>query len=259
MENNPLRYNDPSGHYSDCSQVPGAARAECERSNRYLEIWDNFDAEMGIAFIEADGYQWTDEYKHYVRQAVWYVAYRFSGGSMDPAQAFRTVYGIDGMHEDFKFTMGSCEECQGRGGYTHGSRSVEFDGDMPFARAGGNRLPSEAYGMNVHAVVHELGHAFAARFKGGNPANPYWMIAHAKFATGESFLSALGYAPSPNPVSASGYWRPNQSTGSPNETFANMFLGWTYSQWEDSGYGSERAKYMTTNMQEVWLPVLRGR
>lgn len=124
-------------------------------------------------------------------------------------------------------------------------------------KAGGNRSQYEANGINIHTIVHELGHAFASRFKSG-PANPYEMIEKATFNDGTAYATSVGFHPSPDPVSARGYWTPNTSPAS-HETFANMFLGWTYSAWSNDTYGDQRGIYMDTNMRNTWLPILKNK
>ncbi|RLD42096.1 MAG: hypothetical protein DRI88_11985 [Bacteroidetes bacterium] len=186
---------------------------------------------------------------------------------MEPAEAFRAVYGIT-AESPFRFVMGSCNARNGIGGcanakgdkagaYTWGSREVEFYEGNPFAvyYPSSNRTPEQVFGYNVHTVVHELGHAFANRFKSTSEIHPYTMIGSAMFEDGKSFNTSLGYAPSPNPVSVQGYWRPNRSIISA-ETTANMFLGYVYGAWAADIYGNQRGAYMTNHMKNTWLPAL---
>jgi hypothetical protein len=101
--------------------------------------------------------------------------------------------------------------------------------------------------MSVHGVVHELGHAFAARFKSG-PSNPYTMAGNDP-----DILSVEGYQTSEH----EGMWRANSSTRE-NESFANTFTGWVYDEFDNDadGIGDHRREFMEDNMNNVWIPIL---
>ena len=99
------------------------------------------------------------------------------------SEAFKAVYGIkDGRTMDME--MGDCGPRNGKGGcgspaagsFTWGSREIEFADGAPFSGPGPNRSARLASEMNIHQVVHELGHAFAARFTNDNPSNPYHLL-----------------------------------------------------------------------------------
>jgi RHS repeat-associated protein len=245
--NNPVIFIDQSGYNPECG--PDG-------------IWCSDDFELAYSITFSEERYWTDQYKAYVRIAIKAVAIKLATTLVlkNPAMAFTLVYGT--WKENFTFVMGDCPNCADNndnkaGAYTHGPRLVEFYHGDPFYSAYGNRTPKIVTSMNVHTVVHELGHAFAGQFKSDSPIHPYIMVENAEFSDGVSFLTNLGYAESPDLVSAQGYWRANMSTAS-NETIANMFVGWTYGAWANDGkiYGPERSNYMTTNMVETWLPVL---
>jgi len=192
------------------------------------------------------------------------------GTDRDPAETFRSVYGITDSNP-LVFTMGSCdartaadgslyggcadENGDKAGAYTWGSRDIEFYSGDPFYSNGGNRTRTDVYNANIHLVVHELGHAFASRF-GSSAISPYLMVDQAKFSNGQSYLSSDGFASAPS-ESINGYWRPNKNI-TMGETFANMFLGWVFDTWADdiNGYGDQRGTYMSDNMKNIWLPAL---
>ena len=71
-----------------------------------------------------------------------------------------------------------------------------------------------------------------------NPNNPYHLLEKRS-----DLLNDLGYA-SPDES-----WRPNVDT-SPHETWANMYLGWTYGQWGSGDYADNRIEFMG-NMAEL--------
>jgi hypothetical protein len=108
-------------------------------------------------------------------------------------------------------------------------------------------------------AVHELGHAFANLWYGadGNydPGGPYGT---AKPIPVE-YLGNEGFYPSP--TSASRTWRQHPCNAGDadcgHETFADMFLGWTFDKWADDRYGGWRNDYMTANMVEWVLEASR--
>jgi len=164
--------------------------------------------------------------------------------------------------------MGRCEPHQGLGGcqdkegnragaYTWSAQTIEYYIGAPFMQdyPEDNRPAQQVQEYNIHAVVHELGHAFANRFDPESPQNPYIQVGYATFADGCPLSSRKGYAPSPNPISLQGYWMPNQDTNA-HETLANMFLGYIYDTWANDTYGEQRRLFMYTQMLQTWLPIL---
>ena len=161
------------------------------------------------------------------------------------SEAFKAVYGIKG-DRTMDMEMGDCGPRNGNGGcgnppkgsYTWGAREIEFAVRAPFSNPGPYRSDRLASYMNIYQVVHELGHAFAARFTDDNPSNPYHLVEKRG-----GLLNPLGYA------SPDDSWRPNIET-SPHETWANMYLGWTMGQW-GTGKEAEARIQIMTNMAEL--------
>jgi len=254
VNNNPLVYPDPSGHVADCSQVPGAARAECERSNYNEKLWNDpelFDQEFGITFTG----EWREDHKEAVRRAVWAVGHAFAGHvGASAAGAFQAVYG------GVTLQWGNCAECNGGGAFTAGPHRIKFA-----SMAADWHPDRELRWRNL--VVHELGHAFnqgigyfaadalswtqtyhldpdkATWFVQGFPDRPDYPANHAPGWTGPN----SGFASPQNVL----VWQMavNQA-GSTSEEFADMFLGWTFNMWEDSDAGRMRARWMGNHMPD---------
>jgi RHS repeat-associated protein len=220
---NPLRYRDPSGH--EICTDDGNCNAYSISAEAYR---------FGIKFTGT----WSDAQKLIILAGVGAVADKL--GSVlrtSSARAFRSVYGIGADKGSFfNFEMGNCEECNGAGAYTHGSRHVEFDNEDPFTDEtlsyGGVRSSALAAAMNIHTVIHELGHAFNDRLsqipEGEVPSDLY---------------GVEGFAAEPD--GGRGLWIPNYQTANGSEAFANMFLGWVYGQWGNNQMGNDRALFMT--------------
>lgn len=110
--------------------------------------------------------------------------------------------------------------------------------------------------------MHELGHAFADLWydADGNydPNGPYGSENQIPI----DYLNNDGFYPSPE--SAERTWRQHPcnagDSGCGNETFADMFLGWTFAKWDNDllRVGEWRASYMSTYMAE-WVPAARSR
>jgi hypothetical protein len=172
-------------------------------------------------------------------------------------EAFRLTYGVK-ENTPFRFIMGGCGPRNGiggcgspaRGAYTWGSREVEYAENSPFSSPGPYRSARTASIISIHSIVHELGHAFAARFNDDFPFNPYKMV-----ESSSNLGNPFGYAPEGK--GEQGMWRPNTST-SREETFANMYLGWIYGMWGTGRIGLDRAAFMFINM-EKWISFLVGR
>lgn len=171
--------------------------------------------------------------------------------------AFQTTY-------DYIFIkMGACSECDGGGAYTHGAHSIEFHSGSPFFKPTEYRSSGLAFEMNVHTVVHELGHAFAHigswyESKGAlhyRPNSPYvssfpesWYLTDDGFAQGPNYINPWMWRQRPD----QGEGHEDNTTRS-HEAFADMFLGFTYGVWANNDRGSARRDYMTANMAE-WIP-----
>ena len=223
VNNNPLRYTDPSGHAADCSQVPdGYARQQCAKANYNQELWNNpemFDQVFGITFTG----EWREDHPMAVRRAVWAVGYAFSQYTgTSPSEAFRQVY--DG---GMTFQWGNCPECNGGGGYTYSARRIAFAS-----------LSELSMQRRVNNVIHELGHAFdwAVARKVGRESMPrsvlddYWKTHPFPRRASEYSLTDKAYYGLAGPRNER-VWHQNPS-GEPGEEFADTFLAWVMQAWE---------------------------
>jgi len=111
------------------------------------------------------------------------------------------------------------------------------------------RTAMQAHISARNNIVHEFGHAFANRFKANGPYQAMGLSASSYLVGNEGFH--------PSPITAQRTWRQHPGN-SPNEAFADMFLGWTYGMWADDRIGIARDDFMTVNMAE-WVPIAAGR
>lgn len=226
--NNPLRYFDPTGHRN------------CEEDGYNCSGDNLFDLKYGISLKNV-----SEKDKKVFREAVQDVANALlrdclingnCGSNKTSATIFKQTYGVNAANP-FLFSIGSCEECGNGHAYTHNAHWIEFSASHPLYISGANRSEELTFSLNVHNVVHELGHAFANLWSYKDPvSNKY------SFSDGSPYMVSMsaelqgnsGYAIAP--VGASDYWqmhraRPEEDAYTRiHESFADMFLGWTYGE-----------------------------
>jgi RHS repeat-associated protein len=232
--NNPVNNTDPSGHATCTDDGNCGTYSVSAETHRF-----------GIQF---EG-EWTDNQKLNVIAGVGAVADKLGQVlGISAANAFRNVYNIG--QEKLSFIMGSCEECHGGGAFTHDSHHIEYDNEAPFygqtISGGGVRSTALASEMNIHGVIHELGHAFNDRLSGipekAVPSNLY---------------GTEGFAE--EPAGGNGLWTPNYFQHNDSEAFANMFLGWVYGKFGSDQTGLDRAALMTQmNGKNGWVQEATG-
>jgi RHS repeat-associated protein len=241
--NNPMNGSDPSGHATSggctvmidgeyCSPNYGTAKPQ----NNFQSFVIYSADELGITFVGT----WSQQQMSYVLQGSSIVAAAFGATNNNPPNiAFVEEYGY------IRFVMGSCSPrgdppyggCGNAGGYTWSAHEIEFKAGAAFYTATENRSQSLADEMNVHTVVHELGHAYVWTLGG----EPYELI-----EDNPDFISLEGYATEPS--YGRGLWIPNRDITLPNEPWANMFLGWAYQNFGDSYFGRVRLSFMNYYM-----------
>jgi hypothetical protein len=230
VNNNPINNTDPSGHATCTDDGNCGTYSVAAETHRF-----------GIQF---EG-EWTDKQKLNIIAGVGAVADKLGQVlGISAANAFRNVYNIG--KEKLSFIMGSCEECKGGGAYTHDSHRIEYDDEAPFygqtiSDGEGYRSTALASDMNIHGVIHELGHAFNDRLSG----IPEGAVNSKLYGTG-------GFAE--EPAGGTGLWTPNYFTHTGSEAFANMFLGWVYGKFGSNQTGLDRAVFMTQmNGKNGWV------
>jgi len=238
--NNPVKFADPSGHaYTGCANPDG--EGGCGTGIIHHSTWEQI---YGIEFIGS----WNGEQKGWVRDAIIDISQKMAEtySNHNAVFVFRASLGIM-AGDPLRFEMGACEMCEGAGAYTQSPRRIEFDYEMPFStNRGGTRSDTVVHDLNVHQVIHELGHAFSNRLRYGSDLDLYAQLDSAHL------VMQGGYAEAPE--NAYLLWQPNHTTN-PSETFANMVLGWTYDQWADDRVGQERREFMNTNMP-IWIALM---
>jgi hypothetical protein len=244
---NPLKYIDPSGHkYCDAENLN-----DC---SRYSNSVEDVARMYGIRFTAING-AWTLRNKVAVISAVEAVGRKLAqDATLDdsPSRAFRAIYhGVTFVWDT------QCVECQGGGGYTAGPHKIIFASlSRETVSGGGYRSEPLAFTDARNNVVHELGHAFGQKWYVWDPNaqeivyrpdGPYLNIP-SEMQNNEGFH--------PSPSSARLTWRQHPctaaDTGCAGETFADMFLGWTFGAWANSPEGQIRDAFMTTKMPE-WI------
>jgi RHS repeat-associated protein len=254
MNNNPVKYIDPSGHLS-CSHA-NAAEGDCTNLSfaQHLE-------QYGIHFVG------NFPVKHYlaILQGIRDVGAKFAqerGRNETVFGAFQSVYGLNerplyylhgnsssefmddgsGFNED-----GSPRGCQiTSGGCTVGKTRLS-DGTpvflIKFVTMSSNPLSAR------NNAVHELGHLFGSQVAGyreiGIAIGQYPNI-FGRPDTGSTY----GFASARFP-----WQQATNNVASGNEVFADQFLGWTYGAWdtgETMDIGQARSNWMDVNMVD-WL------
>jgi len=124
------------------------------------------------------------------------------------------------------------------------SSGVQLQGDW-------NLRDKRAAALAVEAVAdafsRELGHAFA-NIWWGSEEGPYTELATPE---NKELLSNKGFFKGPEGA-ANMWWQHWEQIPTPNEVFADMFLGWVFNTWADNSEGYAKAAYMNENMS-TWL------
>ena len=246
--NNPLRYTDPSGHLS-CS-ANHVADGDCSDYSTILILQDFY----GITLEAGNLGEFLTKEISAIYSAVQEVGEKFSqviGGGLTSGEAFKKIYHRVTFLKGNRFadggTGGLSSECSGitSGGCTSGAHLINFA-----SMAGGGYSGARGVLRNRNNVVHELGHAFG------------WT------STGKDAYADLGIAIANQPKSYSREGEGGKSYGfaspfgtldwqmsytnasSPNEIFADQFLGWTFDTWGDlaTDQAEARSNWMYNHM-----------
>ena len=248
VRNNPLRYTDPSGHCIPGWNCPG----DLGREDTSPILW-------GIRFTVDPGQSWHVQDQDAVLNAAQTVAraqvralhqrnreYARTGDfdlMVDvPASdvLFRQLSGDVAFHQSAL----SCQDVHGVGcwAFTASPRIIIY-----------TNAPQGGY--TFQNAAHELGHLFAQR-AGGRPYSDL-MVAqigvNGEIVAGGGWPDESGYQRTNlGYATEKGPWQQNWWTETPNEDFADMFLGWAYNHFARDAYGAVRYQWMNTNMPQ-WI------
>lgn len=230
VRNNPIRYADPSGHNPAC----GPDGVFCS---------NNFEEAYGISFGEG----WSDtkdsqRAQRAVGTAVRKVARKFAAEMEldNPAMAFFFVFGR--VH----FQWGNCGACNGSGGYAYGYQEKEGYHLIAFESITGIRY-DDTMERGVKNVVHELGHIYN-QIRGRGPSNDL-DINRSDLRTNRGLFLR------PNDPANRWDWQqhpPEMSINgwSGSETFADMFIAWTYDAWNTN---ASAENVLAVNQAQTWM------
>ena len=227
--NNPLRYTDPSGHLS-CN-ANHVADGNCSDYST-IQILQEF---YGITLEAGNLGEFLANEISAIYSAVQEVGEKFSqifGGELTSGEAFKKIYNRVTFLKGNRFadggTGGLSSECSSitSGGCTSGTHLINFA-----SMAGGGYSGARGMLRNRNNVVHELGHAFNSAI--GGDAYKDLGIALAiqpdLYGRGNQPVS-YGFA---SPFGTLDWQMSFTNASTPNEIFADQFLGWTFDTWGD--------------------------
>ena len=221
MNNNPVKYNDPSGHIPECGPdgiyCDRTVSAEEKYNIKFKGNWDDRDKDAAISAVEAVARMLGAVINHNAGIA-WNLTYNY-----------------------IIFTMGSCDLCDPNSdvaGYTYGSHDIRFSG-----------LSDQSDLKRRNHVVHELGHAFKAlvHFKSGIDVYSElqrWRKNHSGYPDRPEYDSSTGsYGPNSGFASPQNVFTWQQSnSGDDSNEFADQFLGWGFNRLGEIGVTGGLAK-----------------
>ena len=246
--NNPLRYTDPTGHCIPGWNCPGDVRPP--RGVRFTGHWVTPDKEAALDAVwtvaEAMSQVWRRELIRQNRELVKTGDLEHVVPIPSASELFAQVFG----RVDFHRVSARCET--GCWAETWVPRITIYA-----------NAPEGGY--TFQNAAHELGHFFAQRAS----RQPYHdlnatqigytrpdgeIIPVAGGGWGAGYVrTSKGYA------TVRGPWQQNWWTATPNEDFADIFLGWAYNHFADDPAGAARYQWMAVNIPRwIALAVVGG-
>jgi RHS repeat-associated protein len=217
VANRPLNFNDPTGHKFCDSDGDSFDTCKVIETNKRIEL-----SKYGVKLQGG----WDDDHIEAVLAGIELVASKFAatrGNGESPYASFRSIFsngltfGWGGIG-----AVGDCADVTA-GGCTSSSRQINF-----WSMSGDNK--DQMY-RRIKNVVHELGHAYDNSLYNPNTRK------RASDNMPDVFVGNRFLILRPNIDRASGElcnkcfdWQQNR-TLSRGETFADMFLAWTYGAW----------------------------
>jgi len=218
--NNPIRYNDPTGHRACDSDGSGG----CVLSS------EPFTRGQAISRLRRYGVKLTNHVGENevfaVFSAVDTVGAKFAskrGMGESASEAFRAVY--DHLRIKWEGGAGACGTDTGvdSGGCTDGANQIRF-----WSLSG--HLQNDMTRM-IKTVVHELGHAFD--WTTLNPEDRTRASNHLPGGIGRDTVLR------PNEPAGQLDWQQHPGADG-NEFFADMFIAWTYNAWNTNPVNQKR-------------------
>jgi RHS repeat-associated protein len=228
--NNPIKYIDPSGHLS-CSAAH-VADGDCSDATLENILSDVY----GVSLVEGNLGNFSEEEIRAIYRAVVAVGDKFRqlGDELASGEAFKNNFGytiiVKGNKAADGTSGGLSTECQGigTGGCTTNANLINF---VEMSGSSTNDIS-----RMEHNVVHEFGHSYDMSL-GYGPRND---MSYSLYNYREQILR-------PNMYEGRLDWQQNL-TVSPGETFADMFIAWTYDTWNtdpnNRGYVSSAQNWM---------------
>jgi hypothetical protein len=234
-----VRYTDPSGH-GYCDGNDAAENVDCSFTAQ--DILGQF---YGVT-LESGNLNWTDVEMLAVYMGVQAVGSRISLSIRDkresvlsPGTAFQNVHGnitfVRGNEREDGSTRGFHPDCSniGDGGCTSSAILINF-----VSMSGGALRQMDRM---AHNVVHELGHAYDNQ-RGFGPRNdmPSWIYQNrSKILRPNEFENRYN-------------WQQNLTVNE-SETFADMYIAWTYGVWNTNPRNAEMVSDAKKWLDE-WMP-----
>ena len=234
--NNPIRYKDPSGHLSCSAQH--VAEGDCSDYST-TQILEDF---YGISLEAGNLGKFTGEEISAIYRAVQTVGAKFSqaiGGGKTSGEAFKQEFGytifLKGNGGADGGSSGLSGECMGigSGGCTSNADLINF---VAMSGSSTNDISRMA-----HNVVHELGHSYDIS-RGFRPRTDI----------PDSFVTNRENILHPNQYEGRLDWQQNLDM-TPGETFADMFIAWTYDVWNTEP-GNAKDVAAAQAWMDGWMP-----
>jgi RHS repeat-associated protein len=239
--NNPVRYNDPSGH-EVCYDTGREIGKEISQADCWAYAGQGLVGSSQLYSLEGD-HKYTWEEQLIIAQATmatakalanaWNAQTQNQSEKWSPVEAFLNVFGgkliVNWTHDD-------CGDVNCWGEIT-GQRTLTIYG-------------KENPTINEKWIVHELGHMFDAAAdlqpRETLKSSPSWVPrrrCEKDLCTDDESVKNQhwGFA---GPAFG---WQQSKQTYV-YEDFADMFLGWVYGEFGDNAQGEDRIKWLATNM-----------
>lgn len=237
---NPIIYIDPNGYTPYCS---GA--------NIWVEdcVWTGNDP-GGKYGLEFRG-DFTDEEKANITQAaqdIGRAAALTTPYTYDPAEAYRELYHIDLNHPIVNDMVDSmCREgCWAR---TLGARHIRY-----YRHYQTNIGTVGTTYIETRLAVHEMGHAFENVLYEDLGFKPPRNTLASIQSQNSSFPNRVNGGEGNFGFAGPAYGWQQSVDPSPEEEFADMFIGWVYNTWAMDELGTARLQFMALCMPQ-WINI----